>query len=61
VKARIKVESGSASLNLVERQDWITSRCGMIWSVAPLSVPLKAWNGEPGSRLIATGAPVIAA
>src|SRR5215831_8656042 len=51
----------SQSLNLVERQDWITSRCGMIWSVAPVSAPLKAWNGEPGSRLIATGAPVIAA
>src|SRR5215831_529321 len=33
----------------------------MIWSVAPVSAPLKAWNGEPGSRLIATGAPVIAA
>src|SRR5215472_1268335 len=33
----------------------------MIWSVAPVSAPLKAWNGEPGSTLIATGAPVIAA
>src|SRR6516162_1999713 len=33
----------------------------MIWSVAPVSAPLKAWNGEPGSRLISTGAPVIAA
>src|SRR5215467_3531333 len=33
----------------------------MISSVAPVSAPLKAWNGEPGSTLIATGAPVIAA
>src|SRR5215469_12147365 len=33
----------------------------MIWSIAPVSAPLKAWNGEPGSVLIATGAPVIAA
>src|SRR5689334_24874875 len=33
----------------------------MIWSVAPVSAPLNAWNGEPGSMLIATGAPVIAA
>src|SRR5262249_34134042 len=33
----------------------------MIWSVAPVSAPLKAWNGEPGSTLITTGAPVIAA
>jgi hypothetical protein len=28
----------------------------MIWSVAPVSAPLKASNGEPGSTLIATGA-----
>src|SRR5262245_59143954 len=33
----------------------------MIWSIAPVSAPLKARNGEPGSALIATGAPVIAA
>jgi hypothetical protein len=33
----------------------------MIWSVAPVSAPLKAWNSEPGSTLIETGAPVIAA
>src|SRR5215470_7055972 len=33
----------------------------MICSVAPVSAPLKARNGEPGSTLIATGAPVIAA
>src|SRR5215469_11257891 len=33
----------------------------MIWRVAPVSAPLKARNGEPGSTLIATGAPVIAA
>jgi integrase len=28
----------------------------MIWSTAPVSAPLKARNGEPGSALIATGA-----
>src|SRR5712671_39866 len=61
VKARIRVESESPSLNLVERQDWTTSRCGTIWRIAPVSAPLKAWNGAPGSALIATGAPVIAA
>src|SRR5262249_55034340 len=33
----------------------------MIWRVAPVSAPLKARNGEPGSTLLATGAPVIAA
>src|SRR5215469_6287052 len=33
----------------------------MICSVAPVSAPLKARNGEPGSTLIAIGAPVIAA
>src|SRR5512133_2327052 len=33
----------------------------MIWSIAPVSAPLKARNGEPGSALIANGAPVIAA
>src|SRR5271165_54758 len=33
----------------------------MIWSIAPVSAPLKARNGEPGWALIATGAPVIAA
>src|SRR5262245_807229 len=33
----------------------------MIWSIAPVSASLKARNGEPGSALIATGAPVIAA
>src|SRR5436190_8908291 len=33
----------------------------MIWRIAPVSAPLKAWNGAPGSALIATGAPVIAA
>jgi hypothetical protein len=30
----------------------------MIWSVAPVSAPLKAWSGEPGSTLIETSAPV---
>src|ERR1700745_3616258 len=33
----------------------------MIWRIARVSAPLKAWNGAPGSALIATGAPVIAA
>jgi hypothetical protein len=38
--------SGSPSLNLVERHDWITSLCGIIWRIEPVSAPLKAWNGE---------------
>jgi hypothetical protein len=34
---------------------------GLFALAAPVSAPLKAWNGEPGSTLIETGAPGIAA
>jgi hypothetical protein len=61
VKVRIRVESGSPGLKLIERQDWTISLDGMAASVTPLMLPPNALKGDPDSVLMATGAPVISA